>query len=71
MNAPKGTIRCYACALRDAKTGVDTAFLAGIAFAHEFKDDAMKQRLCPEHQERLVRGTLGARPSIPAGDHRS
>lgn len=65
-------MRCVACAIRARPDfRADTAFTAGISFAFTFSAEAMKERLCAEHQESLARGHAGALVAVEPADRRA
>lgn len=67
-------MKCFACdigALPLAALSPDHAFLAGIAFAFQYSNDAMKARLCSDHQAALVASATKTASSIRAEDRRT
>ena len=62
-------MKCAAC--QCAGRDPETAFLAGIAFVFAFSNDAMRERLCPEHTAALLRGHNGALPTVRPADRRA
>lgn len=62
-------MKSYACHANDAMDS-DVAFLAGIAFAFQFSNEAMRERLCEEHQATLVRASAGAVAAVPPSARR-
>jgi hypothetical protein len=55
---------CYAC--HAGSVSGDVAFLAGVAFVFQFNNEAMRERLCEEHQTTLVRAASGAAKVVPS-----
>lgn len=43
----------------------DVSFLAGIAFVHQFRDEAVTESLCQEHQKQLAERSSRTLPTIP------
>jgi len=56
---------CSACGCDIDGVPPSTAFLAGIAFRAQYTPDAMRERLCPQHQEALRRGADRAALVVP------
>jgi len=61
---------CLACRVEREGRSAALSFIAGIAFAASFNNEAMHAQLCNQHQEMLQRGFMGALPSVKPADAR-
>lgn len=69
--APGEAVKCPACACVERGYHADVAFLAGVAFAFQFNNEAMRRHVCPGHAKSLVNGVLMAQGKVPEADRRT
>lgn len=61
---------CVACKTNARRVQPGTAFLAGIAFAFQFNNEAIRRQLCDDHAEAMVRGAEAAKVKVRPEDAR-
>ena len=59
---------CYAC--RTRLMPGDMAFLAGIAFAFQYNNNAKRGHLCEDHAAALIRGAQRTEQAVAETDRR-
>ncbi len=64
-------MKCPACACVQRGYHSDVAFMAGIAFAFQFNNEAMQRHLCPGHKKSLVSGALASNAKVPEDERRT
>jgi hypothetical protein len=64
-------VKCPACACAERGYPSDVAFLAGIAFAFQFNNDAMRRHVCERHARSIVGASTRALDKVPEEDRRS